>query len=133
MATSDRRYDQVESPRSLIASGGLITLIGDLAAATALGNGESAEELVNIAGFATIAVEINVSGVTSDPAIEIIPMAEDETTELTAKAPSAVDLSTGDNVIEYTNEGHLVVKIKVTCDSGDAVTIDKVNVTGVLA
>ena len=72
----------------------------------------------------------NVSGVTSDPAIEIIPLAEDGTTELTSKAPSAVNLANGDNVIEYTNEGHQLVKIEVTCDSGDAVTIDKINVVG---
>jgi hypothetical protein len=125
-----QRMDNVEDPRSLAATGGHIILVGDLAATTALGNSESANELVNILGYVTIAVELNVSGVTGNPVVSITPMGQNATTELTALAPSDVTLTDGDNVISYTPKGHHHIKVTVTCDADDEVTLDEVRVTG---
>ena len=123
-------YAQVENPRSLRAGGGVVMLVGDLVAAATIGNSVTLDELVNIAGYDTIAVFADVSSAVGDPQLTLTPMTADGATELTSKAPSDVAVSDGLNVIEYTSEGDQVIKVALECDANDTLTVDYVLVVG---
>ena len=133
-------YRRVEDPRSLAAGGGEITLLGDLKAATAVGNSVTLDEIINISGYSTIAVIGKFSTVAGDPQLTITPMSEDGATEVTAKAPSDVTISrrsierispaAAQKVIEYTSEGDLLIKVAVECDANDTATVDWLRVIG---
>ena len=123
-------YKGVENPRSLAAGGGVITLLGDLKATTVVGNSVTADELINISGYDTIAVFADLSSKAGDPQLTITPMTEDGVTELTSKAPSDVAISDGLNVIEYTSEGDQIIKVALESDANDAITVDYIKVVG---
>ena len=117
-----------------LSTGGNHRCVGALAATTVLGNSTTTRERFLVDGCESINVRYKGSSITGDPQFQII--SQDATTlfddgdvnDVGTGQTAAVTVTTSEVIKSYTILGERYIDVVITCDSGDVVTVDFVDV-----
>ena len=117
-----------------LSTGGAHRCVGALAATTVVGNSITARERFFVNGCNSINVRYKGSSITSDPTLQIV--AQDATTlnddgdvnNVGTGQTASATITTSEVLVSYTILGERYIDVVVISDSGDAVTMDFVDV-----
>ncbi len=117
-----------------LSRGGAHRCVGALAVGEVAGNSETLRERFLVEGAESINVRFLGSSISSDPTLQIVTqdptVADDDgsVSNVGTGLTAAVTITTSEQVKSYTLLGERYADVVVVSDSGDAVTIDYVDV-----